>query len=169
MAKSHGPVGEIGAAINMRRRANGLSQKALAEMIGVDQTAISNWERGANPYKTGGSERTRQAFDQMLDLLQIQREGAMPRDVAPVPVTKTLRVALSTPEDEFAYSPRKIRHSLDYLKQNVEVLLERFERGVREIQRLEQSQGITQEELAVLRDKAGRYDQMHELIGKRGL
>ena len=36
----------VGSAIAERRRARGLTQAKLAEMIGLEQEAISRWERG---------------------------------------------------------------------------------------------------------------------------
>ena len=32
-----------------RRKSNGMTQEEVAAMLDVDQTAVSNWERGINP------------------------------------------------------------------------------------------------------------------------
>lgn len=43
-------LGEIwGARIAERRKHQGLSQKTLAEIVGVEQQAVSFWERGGVP------------------------------------------------------------------------------------------------------------------------
>lgn len=172
MAKIHSAPG-IGARIQAARKAKGLSSHEVAELVGVHFTTVHAWERGANPHnqrnKTG--EHARKAYEQMMELLEIDttpREE--PRETAaPVSVTKQLRVALSTPDDEFRFSKTKILHSIQYLAENIPVLLDRLERTDREIHRLEQSQGITQEQLAILRDKARRYDQMQELLERKAL
>ena len=36
----------MGAKIREYREKQGLSQKELAEALGIDQSAVSNWERG---------------------------------------------------------------------------------------------------------------------------
>lgn len=164
MAKVHKPPDLVAVRIREARIRNGLTQKQLAEMVDVSQNTVSEWERGAKP-----DSRTEEKFEKMIELLEIDTTPRQetPRVEAPVPITKTLRVALSTPEDEFSYSPRKILHSLQYLQENVARLLERLERAQREIQHLEQTQGITAEQLAVLRDKARRFDEMQELMGHK--
>ena len=44
-----GPDGSLAARIRALRTARNLSQAALARMIGVDQSNVSRWERGAVP------------------------------------------------------------------------------------------------------------------------
>jgi len=39
--------------LRARRRRLGISQKQLAGLLGVDQTTVSNWERGVNEPRAG--------------------------------------------------------------------------------------------------------------------
>jgi len=43
----------FGGQLRARRRRLGISQKQLAGLLGVDQTTVSNWERGVNEPRAG--------------------------------------------------------------------------------------------------------------------
>lgn len=55
----------MGEKIRAYRERKGLSQKALAEALGVDQSAVSNWERGL-------SEPTAFNIRRLADLLGVK-------------------------------------------------------------------------------------------------
>ena len=60
---------EIGAKIKELRMEKGLSQKALAEKIGVSQKAIDFWERQINEPKASYIVALSQFFDVSCDYL----------------------------------------------------------------------------------------------------
>lgn len=142
-----------------------LSQRALAELIGVRQATLARWEHGTRPNAT-----TKVAYEQMVDLLEIdvtpRQEG--PRTEPPVATSRALRISLSTPEDEFAYNPRKIEHSLAYLSETIPQLLKRLDKATREIHRLEVlATGVTAEQIENLRDKARRWDDLQAIMTRK--
>jgi DNA-binding XRE family transcriptional regulator len=49
--QGNGPT--FGGPVRASRRRLGVSQKQLGQLLGVDQTTISNWERGANAPRGG--------------------------------------------------------------------------------------------------------------------
>ena len=63
----------IGDIIRALRKENNLTQKALAEQIGVSQKAIDSWERGVNEPKASYIIRLADYFHVSADYL-LERE-----------------------------------------------------------------------------------------------
>lgn len=153
-----------GSRIIEARHRQKLSIRALAELVGVRPATLARWEHGARP-----NARAKAAYEQMIDLLEIDVTARQeePRTEPPVAASRALRISLSTPEDEFAYNPRKIEHSLAYLNETVPQLLKKVDRQAREIHRLEVlATGITAEQVGILRDKARRWDDLQAIMSR---
>ncbi|MFT4064864.1 helix-turn-helix domain-containing protein [Paraburkholderia sp.] len=69
----------VGKAIADRRRANGLTQAQLAEMIDLEQEAISRWERGTRVPTIHRLQQLSDALDCSVDQL-LQRGSKRPND-----------------------------------------------------------------------------------------
>jgi transcriptional regulator with XRE-family HTH domain len=69
----------VGTAIAERRRARGLTQAKLAEMIDLEQEAISRWERGARMPTLHRLQQLSDALDCSVDQL-LQRGSRRPDD-----------------------------------------------------------------------------------------
>lgn len=60
---------EVGARIKALRQSRSLTQVALAEMLGVSQAAVSNWEDGAQLDHVKLSEIAEALGSNLFDLL----------------------------------------------------------------------------------------------------
>ncbi|MBH9659403.1 helix-turn-helix transcriptional regulator [Burkholderia pseudomallei] len=69
----------VGTAIAEQRRARGLTQAKLAEMINLEQEAISRWERGARMPTLHRLQQLSDALDCSVDQL-LQRGSKRPDD-----------------------------------------------------------------------------------------
>ncbi|HDR9160673.1 TPA: helix-turn-helix transcriptional regulator [Burkholderia vietnamiensis] len=69
----------VGTAIAEQRRARGLTQAKLAEMIDLEQEAISRWERGARMPTLHRLQQLSDALDCSVDQL-LQRGSKRPDD-----------------------------------------------------------------------------------------
>lgn len=69
----------VGTAIAEQRRARGLTQAKLAEMIDLEQEAISRWERGTRMPTLHRLQQLSDALDCSVDLL-LQRGSKRPDD-----------------------------------------------------------------------------------------
>lgn len=67
MAKVHGPPTVLALRIRGARIKQGLNQSQLAELVGVQQSTISAWERGKRY-----NNRTEIGFNRLIDLLEIE-------------------------------------------------------------------------------------------------
>lgn len=69
----------VGSAIAEQRRARGLTQAKLAEMINLEQEAISRWERGTRMPTLHRLQQLSDALDCSVDQL-LQRGSKRPDD-----------------------------------------------------------------------------------------
>ncbi|MBL3964268.1 MULTISPECIES: helix-turn-helix domain-containing protein [Burkholderia] len=69
----------VGTAIAEQRRARGLTQAKLAEMIDLEQEAISRWERGTRMPTLHRLQQLSDALDCSVDQL-LQRGSKRPND-----------------------------------------------------------------------------------------
>lgn len=71
----------VGLMIAYMRRKRGLSQRALAEQVGVTRACVSAWERGCNGMTGDNLERLALALDHSL-VYRVTANGVQMRFVA---------------------------------------------------------------------------------------
>ena len=77
------PIGGFTMTIKELRQKNGLSQMRLAQLVGVHQTAISQWEKGRTAPDRNSLIRLAEIFEVSVDSL-ISDNGADDKNLIPV-------------------------------------------------------------------------------------
>ena len=96
--------GEIVNRIKELRTNAKMSQKDLAELVGVNQTAVSQWERGATSPKHFQVQKLCQVFQvsdaYLLGMIDI-KNAPTPEEVSAMPEAQELRAVMESlsPED----------------------------------------------------------------------
>jgi transcriptional regulator with XRE-family HTH domain len=155
-------MGAFGEKLRSSRLRAQMTVAEVGQLVGVSGSTVGNWEQGRQTPAP-------RALDELANVFgwDDQPRQEPPRTEPPVAASSALRIAMSKAEDELSFSMTKYRHAVNYIATNTQELVDRYERLMRELHALEQNQGVTSEQLAVLRDKARKYDQFLELAGRK--